>query len=301
MSELREVMVDQIRQSDSPVRRQMGDLAALAESMQDYGLQQPIAVRLEGNQLVLTSGLRRVAAARLLGWTTIPAFVRSVGSDEAYLLDLIENLQRQDLAPEEEADALGELIRTRGWTLQELAHGVKRSVAYVSKRVRVFEDPQLRDAIAARGLPVSTAEELLAASGSVRAKLIERAVVQRWDQARARHEIARLRHGATVGPADSSARREGTDSRRGSAREQHGARPSGLTRAIREFKALLGAVQAADLTPADRAALRALYRDLVMIARAPVTPQRQVFPALPTTTAPVARRAGRGKSSRAVG
>jgi ParB/RepB/Spo0J family partition protein len=159
---LRHISVDRIDVPPRPARRFLGDIAALAESMQDYGLQQPISVRAEKQRFVLTSGLRRLSAARTLHWTTIPAFVRTVSADHAYLLDLIENLQRQDLSPEEEADALGELIRTRGWSVHQVAHSVKRSVGYVSKRVRVFEDPLLREAIASQGLPVSTAEELLA-------------------------------------------------------------------------------------------------------------------------------------------
>src|SRR3984893_18727647 len=170
-SRLQRISVDRIDLPPRPARRFLGDSAALAESMQDYGLQQPISVRAEGERFVLTSGLRRLSAARMLQWTTIPAFVRTVTADHAYLLDLIENLQREALSPDEEEDVLGELIRTRGWTMQQVAHSVKRSVAYVSKRVRVFEDPRLREAIAIQGLPVSTAEELLASDLESRSDL----------------------------------------------------------------------------------------------------------------------------------
>ena len=140
MAELRHIPIDQIDipRRPAPARRFLGDISALAESMQDYGLQQPISVRANGDRYTLTSGLRRLAAAQMLKWSTIAAFVRTVDADHAYLLDLIENLQREDLSPEEEADALRELIRTRGWTLQQVADAVKRSVAYVSKRVRLF-------------------------------------------------------------------------------------------------------------------------------------------------------------------
>jgi ParB family chromosome partitioning protein len=142
-----QIPVDRIETPRRPVRRFLGDIAALADSMLEFGLQQPISVRRDGDHFMLTSGLRRLAAARMLQWRTIPAFVRDVSADHAYVLDLIENLQRQDLSPEEEADALGELTRTRGWTLQQVAGTIKRSVAYVSKRVRLFEDALLRDAI----------------------------------------------------------------------------------------------------------------------------------------------------------
>src|ERR1700737_2461689 len=152
-AELRQISVDKVDLPRRPARRFMGDIAALAESMQDYGLQQPISVRADGDRFILTSGMRRIAAARVLRWETITAFVRSVNADDAYLLDLIENIQREDLSAEEEADAFGELIRTRAWTLQEVADSVKRSVGYISKRVRVFADPSLRDAIVLCALP----------------------------------------------------------------------------------------------------------------------------------------------------
>src|SRR3984893_6764340 len=188
-SSLQRISVDRIDLPPRPARRFLGDIAALAESMQDYGLQQPISVRAEGERFVVTSGMRRLAAARILRWETITAFVRSVNADDAYLLDLIENIQREDLSAEEEADAFGELIRTRGWTLQQVADSVKRSVAYISKRVRVFEDPLLRQAIASEGMPVSTAEELLASDAETRGDLIQQALVERWDQVRAREAL----------------------------------------------------------------------------------------------------------------
>src|SRR5690242_10339412 len=71
--ELRHVPIAQIDEPPRPPRRLMGDLAALAESMQEYGLQQPISVRSTGDRFVLTSGLRRLTAAKMLGWDTIPA------------------------------------------------------------------------------------------------------------------------------------------------------------------------------------------------------------------------------------
>jgi ParB family chromosome partitioning protein len=265
----------------------LGDIAALAESMQDYGLQQPISVRAVGDRYALTSGMRRLAAAKMLHWTTISGFVRSVNADDAYLLDLIENLQREDLSAEEEADAFGELIRTRGWTIQQVANSVKRSVGYVSKRVRVFDDPALREAIVRRGLPVSTAEELLAAQGDRRTALIDRALAERWDQVRARDAVR---------PPEPDSATAGTRDRSKAAAGVSPVRPRGLTQAIRQFHRLLLEVRTDDLTSADRSALRSLFRDLVLLARTPTGPREQVFPALPKTrTSRAARGKARGK------
>jgi ParB/RepB/Spo0J family partition protein len=265
----------------------MGDIEALAASMRDYGLQQPISVRAVGERFALTSGMRRLTAARLLRWTTITAFVRSVNADEAYLLDLIENLQREDLSPAEEANAFGELIRTRGWTVQQVADSVKRSVAYVSKRVRVFDDPLLRRAIAERGLPVSTAEELLAAPVGVRQLMIERALAERWDQVHARAAVRR----AASAESDSEAHRasEAASGSRNTGTAVSAVRPRSLTQAIRQFHRLVLEIRTDELSQAERSALRSLFRDLLLVARAPTGPREPVFPSLPNAPA---RRSG---------
>jgi ParB/RepB/Spo0J family partition protein len=287
LATLTQIPVDGIDAPHRPTRRLLGDIAALAESMQDYGLQQPISVRKVGERYALTSGLRRLTAARMLRWSTITAFVRSVSADEAYLLDLIENLQREDLSAEEEADAFGELIRTRGWTVQQVADSVKRSVAYVSKRVRVFDDPLLRAAIGDRGLPVSTAEELLAAPVDQRDTLIKLALAEHWDQAQAR---------AAVRPPESEPEPPARGSERTATSRREPVspvRPRGLTQAIREFHRLVLEIRTEDLTQADRGALRSLFRDLVLLARASSAPRQPVFPELPK---PPVARPGRRKT-----
>ena len=291
---LRQIPIDRIQVPGQPARRFLGDIAALAGSMQDYGLQQPISVRLEGDQYMLTSGMRRLAAARKLRWTTITAFVLSVSADDAYLLDLVENLQREDLSAEEEAEAFRQLIRTRGWSVHQVADSVKRSAAYISKRVRVFEDPLLREAIATGDLPISTAEVLLAAGPEERAGLVERASTEGWDQMQARNALR-----PPDADLDSFSRHEthtATSARRAVSRRSSPSAPTalrGFTRMVREFHRVLIGVRAEDLRESDRAALRALFRDLVLLARAPSTPAPRVFPPLPRARS---RRTPRSRS-----
>jgi ParB family chromosome partitioning protein len=279
IAELREIPVNRIDVPKNPARRFLGDIAGLAESMHDYGLQQPISVRLDGDRFKLTSGMRRLAAARMLAWPSIVAFVRTMSADDAYLVDLVENLQREDLSAEEEADALGELVRTRGWTLQQVADALKRSVAYVSKRVRVFEDAGLREAITVHHLPISTAEELLGADADQRPRLIERALAERWDQGQARDALRPVDVETHVRKA--RATRAGSVAPVPAAGQDGDARPRGFTRAVREFHLLIMSVRAENLTTADRSALRSLFRDLVMLGRAPTMPTEPVFPELP--------------------
>ena len=79
-----QIPIDRIDLPRRPARRFLGDIPALAESMNDYGLQQPISVRSDGPRFSLTSGMRRLAAARMLQWESIPGFIRSVSADDAY-------------------------------------------------------------------------------------------------------------------------------------------------------------------------------------------------------------------------
>ena len=285
LAELREIPLDEIELPNQPVRRFLGDIANLAASMQEYGLQQPISVRADGAKYLLTSGLRRLTAARSLRWTSITAFVRSVSADDAYVIDLVENLQREDLSPAEEADALGELVRTRRWTLDQVAEAVKRSPGYVSKRVRLFEDPDLRDAVLHRGLAVSTAELLLGVAAKQRSALVERAIAEQWDQMRVRDELQSPLAELTQTRKVSSAAQRARVAERPGAAGPHSSRPVGLTRKIREFYRTILALRSEDLTPADRSAMRTLFNGLVMLARAEPTPKPAVLPPVPNQRA----------------
>ena len=94
----------------------------LAESIRAHGLLQPIVVRPLGTGYELIAGHRRLEAAQALGWTEIAAVVRDETDDnEAYILTLVENLQREDLSPKEEAAALEVLVRERGWSTRQVA------------------------------------------------------------------------------------------------------------------------------------------------------------------------------------
>jgi ParB family transcriptional regulator, chromosome partitioning protein len=291
LSDLREIRLDQIELPREPARRFLGDIANLAASMQEYGLQQPISVRANGTKYVLTSGLRRLTAARMLRWTVISAFVRSLSADDAYVVDLVENLQREDLSAEEEADALGELVRTRGWTLDQVAEAVKRSPGYVSKRIRLFQDSDLREAVLHRGLAVSTAELLLGVAAKHRSKLIERAVAEHWDQMRVRDELQSAQLPATEPPQLRKLRAGAQPPEASVAKPASAAsRPPGFTRKIREFYRTILTIRTEDLTSADRSALRTLFKALVMLARAQTATKPPVFPPLPNSNAKSGKR-----------
>ena len=102
---------------------------------------------------------------------------------EAFLLTLVENLQRSDLSAREESRALETLVRERAWSTRQVAEAIKRSPAYVSKRLRVFEDPVLAPLVLQNRITISAAEELLTVPPERRRMLAERAD-ERWDHGR---------------------------------------------------------------------------------------------------------------------
>jgi ParB family chromosome partitioning protein len=174
--------------------RQRLDVDELAESLRAHGLLQPIVVRRRGSGYELIAGHRRYEAARRLGWSEIAAVVRDETDEHAYILTLVENLQREDLEPKEEAAALEVLVRERGWSTRQVGEAIKRSHIYVSRRLRVFEDDVLAPLVLKERMSVSTAEELLRASDQdVRQRLATEAAAANWAPADARRAVAQAK------------------------------------------------------------------------------------------------------------
>lgn len=117
-------------------------LMELAESIGMHGLLEPIAVRKKENGYYeIIAGERRWRASRMAGLNTIPAIVREIGDEEAALLALIENLQREDLNPVEEAMGYRDLIQRYDLTQEEAAQKVGKSRANVANLMRLLKHP----------------------------------------------------------------------------------------------------------------------------------------------------------------
>lgn len=200
--------VASIQPSPRNPRHHVEGIAELADSLRAHGLLQPVVVRRRGAAYELIAGHRRLEAAKVLGWTEIAAVVRDETDDQAYILTLVENLQREDLTPKEEAAALEVLVRERGWSTRQVGEAVKRSAMYVSRRLRVFDDPVLAPLVLGDQLPVSTAEELLCEpDADTRRKFADQAVTERWTQPVARREVAASRNVTLQAPSPRLARR----------------------------------------------------------------------------------------------
>src|SRR5262247_297894 len=115
-------------------------LAELADSIKAQGLMQPILVRPLGDgRYEIIAGERRWRAARIAGLATVPALVREVADRNALALALIENIQREDLNPLEEAAGLKRLLEELGMTHTEAAEALGRSRAAITNSLRLLE------------------------------------------------------------------------------------------------------------------------------------------------------------------
>jgi ParB family chromosome partitioning protein len=114
-------------------------LQELADSIRAQGIVQPIVVRPDGNHFELVAGERRWRAAQLAGLQKIPAVVRELDAKSAAAIALIENIQREDLNPLEQAQAFFRLIEEFDLTHQQVADSVGRSRATVSNLLRLLD------------------------------------------------------------------------------------------------------------------------------------------------------------------
>ncbi|MDR1927748.1 MAG: ParB/RepB/Spo0J family partition protein [Oscillospiraceae bacterium] len=118
-------------------------LTALSQSIAEHGVLQPILVRpLPGGTYQIIAGERRWRAARLAGLAEIPAVVKELSDEEAMAAALIENLQREDLNPMEEAQGYQRLMETFGLTQEEAARRVGKSRPVVANALRLLRLPE---------------------------------------------------------------------------------------------------------------------------------------------------------------
>jgi len=139
-------------------------LAELAGSIKAQGVMQPILVRpLEAGRYEIVAGERRWRAARMAGLTTVPALVREVPDRQALAMALIENLQREDLNPLEEAAGVKRLIEEFGMTHVEAAEALGRSRVAVTNALRLLElAPPVQELVREGKLDMGHARALLA-------------------------------------------------------------------------------------------------------------------------------------------
>jgi ParB family transcriptional regulator, chromosome partitioning protein len=200
-SALRDIAIAQIRPNHYQPRKEFGaeDLKELADSIRTAGLLQPITVRSTKEGYELIAGERRFRAVKSLGWATIPAIVRDYDDQTMLTLALIENLQRADLNPIEEAEGYARLASEFDLTQNEIADLVGKDRSTVANLQRVLQLPAaVRKMLETGALSLGHARPLLAledhvlavklASEAVELGLSVRTVEERVRQHAPRHE-----------------------------------------------------------------------------------------------------------------
>ena len=137
-------------------------LAELAASIREHGVIQPLVVTQVGDGYQIIAGERRWRAAQLAGLTTVPALIKETTPQQMLELALVENIQRADLNPLEEAAAYRQLMDEFGLTQEEVARRVGKSRAAVANTVRLLRLPdEVKEALAAGRISEGHARALL--------------------------------------------------------------------------------------------------------------------------------------------
>jgi ParB family chromosome partitioning protein len=188
-------------------------LEELAASIREHGIVEPILVRREGSGYRILAGERRWRAAQRAGLKEIPAILRDASEREAFELALVENLQREDLNPIEEAEAFEVLVEDHGLTQEAVAQRVGKERSTVANALRLLKLPQdVRDLVKDGQLDMGHARALLALEGEDAIRKAAQRVVREKLSVRATEALVRLltRKGKTAksAPAETAAIRD---------------------------------------------------------------------------------------------
>ena len=205
---LQTIAIDRLKPGRYQPRTKMDDasLAELAESIREQGVMQPILVRpVDGGRFEIIAGERRWRAAQKAGLREVPALVKSVPDQAALALALIENIQRENLNPIEEAQGLKRLVDEFGVTHDAAAKAVGRSRSAVSNLLRLTALPKaVQDYVLDGAIDMGHARALLALPAAQQTGAAVRVV----NGGLSVRETERLVHGL-LNPAKRAARRRG--------------------------------------------------------------------------------------------
>jgi len=140
-------------------------LAELAASIKEHGVLQPVLVRplpTDAHRYQLVAGERRWRASQMAGLREIPALIEQIDDDTALEIALIENLQREDLSPLEEAIMYDRMVAEHGYSVRKLAQKIGKDKGYIENRLRLADAPtEIKQLVSLRKDTVSHAYELL--------------------------------------------------------------------------------------------------------------------------------------------
>ena len=154
------------------------ELAELTDSVKQHGVLQPLLVRKKGTSYEIVAGERRYQAAKAAGLTEVPVIIRDISDEDVFELALIENLQRSDLTPMEEARGYRQLIDEKGLTQEELAKTLSKSRSAITNTLRLLDLPKEVQQLLEEGkITAGHARAILAVAGEERRIALAQKVV----------------------------------------------------------------------------------------------------------------------------
>ena len=146
--------ISKIKPNPDQPRRQFNEqeLIELSDSIKQNGVLQPLLVRKVGNYYEIVAGERRYQASKLAGLKEVPVIIREISDEDVFKLALIENLQRSDLTPIEEARGYKQLIKEKDLTQEELSKILSKSRSAITNTLRLLDLPEAVQGFVADGL-----------------------------------------------------------------------------------------------------------------------------------------------------
>jgi ParB family chromosome partitioning protein len=203
---VREIDIARIKPNPNQPRIQFDEeaLDELAESIRERGVLQPILLKPHGEDYLIVAGERRWRAAQRARIHSIPAIVREIDDSTTAEIALIENIQRQDLNPLEEAEGYRQLIQRHGHTQDDIGRIVHKSRSHVANLLRLLDLPELvRQSLLQGDISMGHARAVATASDpeELTREIIAKGLSVRQAEERARRDKKRLGPGAEIGRA----------------------------------------------------------------------------------------------------
>ncbi|MED4567915.1 ParB/RepB/Spo0J family partition protein [Brevibacillus agri] len=192
--QVKEVSVSEIRPNPYQPRKEFEQSAIdeLANSIQEHGIIQPLIVRKSIKGYELVAGERRLRAAKLAGLKQVPVVVKAYTDQQLMEIALIENLQRENLNPLEEAEAYEKLIAHHDYTQEQLAQRIGKSRPHVANMLRLLQLPEsIRKMVSAAELSMGHARALLGVSDEKVQKQLAKDVVEKGLNVRQLEELVK--------------------------------------------------------------------------------------------------------------
>lgn len=168
----------------------------LAQSIREVGILQPLVLVERGDKMMIVAGERRWRAAQLAGLASVPALVMDLTDAQVAEIMLVENLQRKDLDPIEEAQAYRALLEGHGYTQEALAEKIGVSQGHIANRLRLLELPETVRENISRGIISPSHGKVLAGHKNLPAEMLEKAAASIAEKnvpvAKAAHEVTKL-------------------------------------------------------------------------------------------------------------